>query len=503
MNSTAFDVDSIMAIHRDPDGFIAFTRKPDPAQPARLDRNGRPYTWDDLFSIRAADLRGMFPALADWLVTDSYMGVNAFYRAAPWKSAVTGLPGVWRKEKHLRSLTACYTDIDCGRPESDEPGAALSYRVALYRAGVLADSGIIPQPSIMARSGRGCYLFFLLHDEQEQARPPRAWPEKILLYKTINRALNERLRANRLPADLRAIDAARVLRVPGSIHRKTGRRVFYTIQADRHGHGFSYTLTDLAAALDIQATGGELPTATAVAARLTPRPRQHRKTQAKGSAPLRGRGVVALNAKRAADLRTLEQHHGGWLKRGGKYPDGHVSPGRRFMVNLYANFLHGSGAADSEAIAALTAMAANCKPAWPDEPGDPTPTDLWTGAAPDGKRPRWSNLKLCALLGITHELAAALELQTIVPDSLTAERKAARPRATDAIQERRDFARQYIEINGPVTARGLANIYRQKGLKGANPQTANTDLTALGLKPIHGQRRRGLDTTPELKGGES
>ena len=472
----ALDVESILAIHRDPGGYIGFVRKPDPADTPRLDRNGKPYTLENLFSLRADELRSIFPALAHWLTHDAYMTVHAYHRAAPYPNRQTGLPDVWRKEKHLRSLTACYADIDSGRPESDEPGAALTWRQAQHEAEALADAGVIPYPSIMARSGRGVYLFWLLRDEKEPDKLPHAWPEKVELYKACNRALNQRLRAHALPADPAAIDAARVLRVPGSIHRKAIRRVRYVIQLDDHGRGFVYTLPELAAALDLPALGGDLPEAT----RKLARPAQWRRVKTPGAAPLRSHGVLALNALRATDLRTLEQHRGGFLKRGAKYPDGSTSPGRRFVLTLYANFLRGSGAALADACAAACSMAANMLPPWPDEPGDPTPAALVAEEYATVRRRNWSNQKLCALLCISADLARQLDLQTILPDEVRRERDQARPLQADMIQERRNFARQYIERYGMKTARQLANVYQARGYHGANRETANQDLNALG-----------------------
>jgi len=471
----ALDVESILAIHRDPGGYIGFVRKPDPTAQPRLDRHGKPYTWENLFSICADDLRSVFPSLAHWLTLDAYMTVHAYHRAAPYPNKLTGLPDVWRKEKHLRSLTACYADIDCGRPESDEPGAALTWRQAQHQAEHLADTGVIPQPSIMARSGRGVYLFWLLRDERDPDKLPHAWPEKIELYKSCNRALNERLRAHALPADPAAIDAARVLRVPGSIHRKALARVRYVIQLDDHGRGFVYTLPELAAALDLQALDGDLPDQT----RRLARPAQYRKVRTPGAAPLRSHGAQALNALRAQDLLTLQAHRGGFLKRGMKYPDGSTSPGRRFTLTLYANFLHGSKLDQAASIEAVRCMAANMRPPYPDEPGDQTPQALVEEEYSTGSRLRWKNEKLCALLGVSPALAMELDLRTIRPRGVALDADQARPHQADVIQARRDFVRQYVEAHGVPTARRLARVLHARGFIGANHQTANQDLNAL------------------------
>ena len=474
--SPALDVESILAIHRNAGGHIGFVRKPDPAQPLRLGRDGKPYQFENLFSLRADDLRSMFPALAHWLTHDSYFTVHAYHRPAPYQNRQTGLPDVWRKEKYLQTLTACYADLDCGRPESEEPGAALDWRQAQHQAEALADSGIIPQPSIMARSGRGVYLFWLLRDAVDPDKLPHAWPEKVELYKECNRALNTRLRAHQLPADPNALDAARVLRVPGSIHRKALRRVRYVIQLDDQGKGFSYTLPELAEFLDLHALDAELPEATRALA-LSP---QYRKVKNPGSAPLRSIGAVTLNALRAQDLLTLSTWRGGFAKRGTKYQDTTTSPGRRFILRLYANFLRGSKADPAAALKALRSMAADMRPPYPSDPDDATVESVLDAEYSMATRRRWKNETLCALLGVTAEVARELDLRTIRPATVAHEADQARPHQADMIQARRDFARQYIERYGRVTARKLANAYQAAGFPGANHETANQDLNALG-----------------------
>ena len=491
----ALDVESILAIHRDPGGYVGFVRKPDPNAPPRLDKEGRPYQFENLFSVRVQDLREMFPAVSEWLTHDSYMTVHAYYRTAPWKNKLTGRPDVWREEKHLLSLTACYVDVDSGRPESEEPGGALSWRQAQHELEFLADSGVIPQPSIMARSGRGVYAFWLLRDDKDPHKLPHAWPEKIELYKACNRALNERLRNHKLPADTRAIDAARVLRVPGSIHRTALRRVHYVIQADENGRGFVYTLPELATFLELPAPGGGLPEHT----RAHALPVQYRKVKAPGSSPLRSYGALKLNALRAQDLLTLQAHRGGFLKRGMKYPDGSTSPGRRFTLTLYANFLRGSKTDPAAALQALREMAENMRPRYgSDGPDKDPPVEHILEAEYSGKaRRRWSNKKLCALLGVTAELAEELDLKTILPDEVKLKRDQARPHQGELIQARRDFVRQYIEKCGVPTARGLARVLHAAGYadSDANQETANQDLNALGYvitRSRGGRPRRGF-----------
>jgi hypothetical protein len=51
----------------------------------------------------------------------------------------------------------------------------------------------------------------------------------------------------------------------------------------------------------------------------------------------------------------------------------------------------------------------------------------------------------------------------------------------DSGAARRDFVRQYIERYGVITARRLANVYKAHGFIGANHETANQDMQALGF----------------------
>jgi hypothetical protein len=322
-------------------------------------------------------------------------------------------------------------------------------------------------------------LFWLLRDTKDPGKLPRAWPEKIDLYKACNRALNERLRTHQLPADPKAIDAARVLRPHGTINRKVNRRVQYWIRGDDSGRGFVYTLPELAEFLDLSAADGDLPHGT----RTLSRPAQYRKVKNPGAAPLRSHGTLALNAQRAQDLLTVQTWRGGFLKRGTTYPDGHTSPGRRFMLTLYANFLRGSGQDRDSTLATLRDMAANMKPAYPSDPPDQDPPleKLVEDEYSTTKRRRWTNKKLCALLGVSADVARELDLITIKPSDLKHEHDQARPLQADVIQARRDWLHEHIQRHGkPRSARSLARLYEAAGFTGANHETANQDLNALG-----------------------
>ena len=485
----ALDLAPIGIIHRDPNGFIAFVRKTDPQNPP-LDRDGKPKKWENMFSIRVSDLPTL-PGLFDaWLTHDSYMSVNSFYRAARYLNARTGLPDALRTTETASRLNTCYADIDGGRPESADPLQHIGWRQALLEAGVLADRGIIPQPSIMARSGQGVYLFWLLRDEKNPALPPKAWPEDIPIYKACNRALQARILENRLPADTGAFDVARVLRLPGSIHRKVGRRVEYIIQADRSG-GFFYTLPEMAAFCGVLTPALSLPKSTRSLA-IPPGPR---KAQNPGSSPLRSAGPAKLNARRAQDLVTIARWRGGFLKRGELYPDGTRAHGRRRILVMYAYFLRGSKTPRSDALQALQTMAAKCRPPYPSDPDDTSVSSIIKSVYEDGKFKKYKTEYLCSNLGITETAARDLELLAIRPRSVALEADRARPMQKDVIERRRDFARHLIIEQGRrLSCREYMRAVEAAGFEKISHETANRDLNEIGYRvserPAGGRRPR-------------
>ncbi len=400
------DLGAVEAIHRDPDAFVGFVRKP---QTPRIGRDGKPIQLESLCSIPVSNLRHLDPDLIAG--ENTYMTVNDYYRTAPWVNSKTDLPGVWRKEKYLRWLCACYVDLDVGRSEEDskKPEDRLSWREAMKEVGKLMYSGVLPQVSLFARSGRGLYVFWLLRDEKDPVMAPGAWPEKIVLYKQINRALINRL--SHLAADPVAIDAARVLRTPGSYHTGAEKDVQY-IQVDKSGPGPLYTLKELADILDVEATEVSLPDGTRKIV-LSEVVTYRRQTKRPGTAPKRGRGPKVLAAKRTQDVVTIEANF-----------DGFKHGIRRRTLTIYGGFLRDSGAAPSKILKALQAMAKNCQPPYPSEANDP-PVKTIVKDIQKSKPRFWRDEKLLQLWGITPDNEWEFDLLTILSAEVRERRKTA------------------------------------------------------------------------------
>ena len=232
------DYRPIKLLHRGNDGFISFHRK-----------NGDDF--ENLFSMKSNELETCFPQLLPALDVDSYFSVNAMYRANKGTSLAAKengvrLPQAYRDNDGLKYLTSCFADIDCHKLGIDV-GSAVG---AVIRA---QDRGDIPPASMLTRSGRGVWVWWMLRDDKNPRMPVRAWPDKVRLWCNVQRKVTDLFAS--VGADAGARDAARITRIPGSVNSKANARVDYWLQAGADGKPFSYTLEALATKFNV-----ELPT---------------------------------------------------------------------------------------------------------------------------------------------------------------------------------------------------------------------------------------------------
>ena len=236
------DAALIQAIHRGHDGYVTISRR-NPANPDGL---------ENLCSIPANSLPGLFEQLIPLTNEDAYFSVNGYYRGAHWKNrhelkdgAGELLPATYRKATGVRYLTANFCDLDCEK---------LGLEVGTVIGAVInaQDAGILPAASIITRSGRGVWLFWILTGQDYSTPQPhaRSWPDKTELWAKIQGAINTRL--STIGSDSQSKDLARITRIPGSINTKANTRVSYWVQLDEAGQVPRYTMTDLAAAFGIE-----------------------------------------------------------------------------------------------------------------------------------------------------------------------------------------------------------------------------------------------------------
>lgn len=137
----------------------------------------------------------------------------------PVQQLISGLAGVpdtfisanqfhgWRRVRLIKSLRACYVDVD--------GSADLEEALTLLRAARL------PAPSFVVYSGRGMHLYWLL-----QPTPGRALP----VWQRVQDVLIKALAG--IGADPAARDCARMLRLVGTTHSKSGSQVRGVVLTD-------------------------------------------------------------------------------------------------------------------------------------------------------------------------------------------------------------------------------------------------------------------------------
>lgn len=273
LESRPFTAPSLTALrlwHTSTDGYVSLHR---------VTRRGE---WRDVCSLPVAELSGhgqpWLPALLQQLVSDAYFSLAAFYRSGVQRRTVErfvpaviegqnvqvlqpvttvqrfgadGLRLVHRVAESVRWLTSAYVDCDGYKLGLDGP-ATMAGLMRAWR------SDVVPTPTLVLVSGRGAWGFWCLRDERNPATgtlplgsvtltpdsPVQGSSRARRLHRAVCTALAGRLA--HLGADTGTHDAARVCRVPGSLHTGADERVdVLPVLADGGGLRV-YTLAELA-----------------------------------------------------------------------------------------------------------------------------------------------------------------------------------------------------------------------------------------------------------------
>ena len=325
----------IQVIHRGTDGYVTFNR---------IDQTASDEGWIDIGSVRVSALVTTVPTITHELADNAYFSINSTYRGGYWENESTGLPHTLRGEEHLRWLNANYADLDCYK-------RGLNFYETF--AGILkaADERLIPPPSLICRSGKGIWLFWLLHTTGDRGLPVRAFKPAIELYRDTQQAIVDRLQ--HLGADKLAKDAARITRVPGSLNMTAGpgfRRVTYWQQHDSTGAPYSYTQMELATWFGVTPRSARIS--------LPSRPAYIRRSPLQSTKPelseIRRRGWVARWAEDRSAFETLRRLRGGFRKSH-----------RNHAAFIYAILLRKQGVKAEEIERLVCQLGAECVPALP------------------------------------------------------------------------------------------------------------------------------------------
>lgn len=147
--------------------------------------------------------------LTGWLGEDVYFSQNTFYKPR-------------RAIENIRQLRALYVDVDFYIFNYD-------YEWTLGNIELLIQDQELPSPNLIIHSGRGVVCVWLIEPVPSQALP---------LWQALQKDFYAKL--ERFGGDPKAMDAARVFRLAGSINSKNGEEVSVLY---RHEH--RYVLRDL------------------------------------------------------------------------------------------------------------------------------------------------------------------------------------------------------------------------------------------------------------------
>ena len=134
----------------------------------------------------------------------------------------------WRRITHLAELGACFLDFDYYRVRyMGDPPERFACRVLAH-----CEQSDLPAPSYMVDTGRGVCAVWLI-----EAVPRRALPR----WQVMQQELHKKFRG--FGSDARALDAARVFRLAGTVNSKSGRCVSLVwppsgVEPERYGFDY-------------------------------------------------------------------------------------------------------------------------------------------------------------------------------------------------------------------------------------------------------------------------
>jgi hypothetical protein len=208
-----------------------------------------------LIPVPVKDRHEWLPKIFEWRIENTqYLMQNTLANTALLRSAQAyhdsllgeNQPLYFRAmNEHVCELTAAVVDLDVGREGDITAGTALG---AVFD---MCLSEKIPWPSLAALSGRGCYLWWLLREDEQEVAPPLATEDNRLAWTLcVEKLLNYLME---LKADKNAKRLANWFKRPGTLDTKTGKTVVYmTFGVNNLSNIPLYTLAALVKRLDVQ-----------------------------------------------------------------------------------------------------------------------------------------------------------------------------------------------------------------------------------------------------------
>ena len=366
-----------LLIHRDETSYVHFQYDPVGessievgAKVIRHDVPGTEGGWVRVRELQQLDtwipeLREHF---LETLGRDAYISINSGWR-----------PKGWLTSTNLRRINTTWVDCDC---------EDLDYFEAVALLSSAQGSGLIPPLSVIQRSGRGVWAFWLLRGAEDDPNlPPEAFARNRELATRINGVLAERL-ARYFPTlapDAGARHMTSHHRVAGSINSRTGLPVEFTVNLDQSNHPPRYTLEELQTFLDLP-DRLQPPSLRPAGSTTTRQPKKRAGFQARHEHPL-------------AELQLLRARRRGFEK-------GH----RRKACQFLASLALGAGWDRKEVERDVVALATECDPRLPR-------AEALQQVRSAAQRPRHpANRTIAKELDVSAEEVESLGLRKIRPD---------------------------------------------------------------------------------------
>jgi hypothetical protein len=399
----------VQRTHLQNDGYICYCRKKD----------GK---FENVGAFLPAELDNEEKKLKTYLEEDAYFSVNSFFKCRNRNKS--GFKTPLRRENNLRRLNALYCDLDYYHSD-------LEFRDVLDIVIKMQREGVIPCVSIVANSGRGMYLIWLLTGNNSKS-PPMSFNKEFKLYKVIEKHLIKTINNYdaRLNADTQACDAARLLRVPGSINTKSSSAVnYYPVINYNTGLHYDYTLTDVAKFLQIPKEGKGPSKKPSFSIARNP-----------GSAAARRNGPIETAKRRIADILIIQ-----------KNTDIFQRGRRRKLLVICAYILKCIHKDKSKVLRELKKIADKCNPPYPSDNSD-SPLAIMVKASD----PRlFKDEYLANYFKISKKFAIEHNLKQIIPIELKEERKREKKRGSERkrtqkkmeIENRRNLVKNYPTLS--------------------------------------------------------
>jgi hypothetical protein len=386
--------------------------------------------FENIGSISPGDLRSFFRRYGHLVAMDGYFSVNDYHSILPYRTKPFGLPATKRTNQNVHNLNACYVDLDVGRK--------CSMAAAKARDEILVGAGTdFPGFSAIISSGRGLYVLWFLRDDNGD--PVHANSRTRKVYGRVQRALVECF--GEFQADPQCVDATRVLRIPGTLHSKSGKQARIELLRERY-----FTLESLASKLGIQKRK-----------KRTRKTRIGRTVRNRAKSACGKEGFIALHEKRTADMLALEAKRGGFRKGM-----------RRCAIWHYLQFLAGAGVLPEEAFRRAQGMANRCRPPY-DELGNESVDCLVDRVYYDDGRYKFSNARLISDLKIQTTECIAANLRTIITTEILEERQNDRFRITHVrrihSQRTDEIVRQTLGTFPNCSCSEMQRILRRRGIR--------------------------------------